>query len=471
MIPIDVTRKVLDAGLQQGGDLSELYLEERETFTLELDDGKIEKAIRGSDRGGGVRVFIEDTAAYAYTDDLDEESLIRAAHAASEAARSGSKPRISVDLTRQESCLDLSIEKPFTGMDEASKANLLRKMDEVARSQSSHVSQVKAQLVEVHRAVWIFNSDGVWAEDDRNFLEIQISVTAQRNGTLQRILSGIGGQMGLELLDWKDPIELAERVAQSAITMLDARPAPAGEIPVVITNGWGGVLFHEACGHALEADFVVGGTSAYSGLVGKEVASPLITAIDDGTIPKRRGSLRFDDEGTPSSRTVLIEDGILLEYIWDLKEARRENRESTGNGRRETFRDMPMPRMTNTYIDVGPHDPEEIIQSVKYGLFVKGIGGGQADFARGDFVFSVTEGYLIENGKITSPVRGATLMGNGPQVLKEIDMVGTDLALDEGRGRCGKGQWARVSVGQPTVRVPKLMVGGTDREISGEMGA
>jgi TldD protein len=206
-------------------------------------------------------------------------------------------------------------------------------------------------------------------------------------------------------------------------------------------------------------------------LVGQAVASPLITAVDDGTIPKRRGSLRFDDEGTPSSKTVLIEDGILKEYIWDLKEARRENHESTGNGRRETFRHMPMPRMTNTYIDAGPHDPEEIIQSVEYGLFVKRIGGGQADFARGDFVFTVTEGYLVENGKITTPVRGATLMGNGPQVLKQIDMVGTDFALDEGRGRCGKGQWARVSVGQPTIRVPKLMVGGTDREISGQMGA
>jgi len=471
MIPIDVTRKVLDAGLQQGGDLSELYLEERETFRLELDDGKIEKAIRGSDRGGGVRAFVGDTATYAYTDELDEESLMQAAHAASEAARSSSKPRVSLDLTRRKSSIDLKIEKPFSGMDEASKANLLRKMDQVARSQSPDVSQVNADLVEVHRAVWIFNSEGVWAEDDRNFLEITIGVTAKRNGALQRISSGIGGQMGLELLDSTDPLKLAESVAQSAVTMLDARPAPAGEIPVVITNGWGGVLFHEACGHALEADFVVGGTSAYSGLVGQAVASPLITAIDDGTIPKRRGSLRFDDEGTPSSKTVLIEDGILKEYIWDLKEARRENHESTGNGRRETFRHMPMPRMTNTYIDAGPHNPEEIVQSVKYGLFVKRIGGGQADFARGDFVFSVTEGYLIENGKITTPVRGATLMGNGPQVLKQIDMVATDFALDEGRGRCGKGQWARVSVGQPTVRVPKLMVGGTDREISGQIGA
>jgi TldD protein len=249
--------------------------------------------------------------------------------------------------------------------------------------------------------------------------------------------------------------------------MLDARPAPAGEMPVVINNGWGGVLFHEACGHALEADFVTSGNSIYSGLVGEQVASPLVTAIDDGTIPKRRGSFRFDDEGMPSSRTVLIEDGILKDYIWDLKEARRAGRESTGNGRRESFRHMPMPRMTNTFIGKGSHDPEEIIQSVKRGLYVKQIGGGQADFARGDFVFTVTEGYLIEDSRLTAPVRGATLMGNGPKILKEIDMVGTDFALDLGRGRCGKGQWARVSVGQPTVRVPKLMVGGTDREIRG----
>jgi TldD protein len=471
MIPIESVRKILQAGLQRGSQLSELYVEERESFTLVFDDGKLEQAVRGNDRGGGVRVFYGDTAAYAYTDDLEEASLVEAAQTASEAAVTSSAVRILVDLVHRESDLDFSAKRPLSEMDEQSKVDLLHQMDEAARRQSELVSQVRVGLVELHRGICIYNSDGVWAEDDRTFLEFRADITAQRNGTLQQIFAGIGAQKGLELMEIQSPIALAENVAQSAVRMLDTRPAPAGEMTVVITNGWGGVLFHEACGHAMEADFISKGTSAYSGLIGKEVASPLITAVDDGTIPGRRGSFRFDDEGTPSSRTVLIENGILKDYMWDLTEARRMNRESTGNGRRETFRHMPMPRMTNTYIDAGPHDPEEIVASVKYGLYVKNIGGGQADFASGDFVFSVTEGYLIEKGKLTTPIRGATIVGNGPQILRQIDMVGSDLALDNGQGRCGKGQWARVSVGQPTVRVPKLMVGGTDRVITGQMGA
>jgi len=295
-------------------------------------------------------------------------------------------------------------------------------------------------------------------------------VLAQKNGVIQRASQGFGGQMGMELFDANNPEALSRELAEAAVKMLDAGPAPAGEMTVVINNGWGGVLFHEACGHAMEADVVSKGSSAYTDMLGQRVASPLITAVDDGTIPGRRGSLRFDDDGTPSSHTVLIEEGILKGYMWDLVEARRMNRESTGNGRRQSFRHMPIPRMTNTYIAAGPHDPEEIIRSVNKGLYVKRLGGGQADIAKGDFVFTVTEGYLIKDGKLTAPVRGATLMGNGPQVLSEIDMVGIDFALDPGRGRCGKGQWVRVSVGQPTIRIPRLTVGGTDEEVSGTMG-
>jgi TldD protein len=231
---------------------------------------------------------------------------------------------------------------------------------------------------------------------------------------------------------------------------------------VVVCNGWGGVLFHEACGHQMEADFITKGTSAYAGKVGQRVANDLITAIDDGTIPGRRGSLRFDDEGVPAARNVLIERGILVDYMWDLVEARRVKREaSTGNGRRQSFRHMPMPRMTNTYIAAGPHDPEEIIRSTKKGLYIKSMAGGQADIARGDYVFNATEAYLIEDGKLTAPVRGATVAGNGPKTLEQIDMVGTDWALDAGYGTCGKGQTARVSVGQPTLRIPLATVGGT----------
>ncbi|MFQ5615214.1 MAG: TldD/PmbA family protein, partial [Anaerolineales bacterium] len=460
----------LDVALENGGDLAEVYLENRETLSMNLDDGRLESATRGDDIGGGVRVFYGTTAAYAYTDDLSEPALLEAAKAAAAAARGTAEPRVSVDLTRRESDLDFSPERPYDELPAADKAEWLRKMDAAARAHSPYVRQVQASFGQLRRRVWIYNSDGVWAEDDRNILEFRALIVAERNGVLQRVGGGLGGQKGLELVDENDPVEMAKDAAKSAVIMLDARPAPAGETTVVIANGWGGVLFHEACGHAMEADFVTKGTSAYTGLVGQQVAAPILTAIDDGTIPGRRGSSRFDDEGTPSSRTVLIENGILKEYMWDLTEARRAGHHSTGNGRRQSFRHIPMPRMTNTYVDAGPHDPEEIIRSVKNGIFVKRLGGGQADIARGDFVFSVTEGYLIEDGKLTEPIRGATLVGNGPAVLKQIDMLGSDFALDPGMGMCGKFQTARISVGQPTVRIPKLTVGGTDRDISGQMG-
>ncbi len=463
MISEALVKKLLDAALKNGGDLAEVYLEDRETLSMSLDDGRMENATQGNDIGGGVRVFYGDTAAYAYTDDLSEASLMDAAQAAASAAKGTDEPRVTVDLTKQASSLDFPVEKPYDTLPIADKADWLRKMDAAARDYSPHVKQVQANFVHFRRKVWIYNSDGVWAEDDRNIIEFRAAVVSQRNGELQRIGSGIGGQQGLEILDEKDPVQMAIEVAESAVLMLDSRPTPAGDMPVVITNGWGGVLFHEACGHAMEADFITKKASAYTELKGKQVAAPFLSAIDDGTIPGRRGSFRFDDEGTPSSRTVLIENGVLTEYMWDLTEARRVGHHSTGNGRRQTFRHMPMPRMTNTYIDNGPHDPEEIIRSVKKGLFVKRLGGGQVEIARGDFVFSVTEGYMIEDGKITAPLKGATLVGNGPEVLKQIDMVGNDLMLDPGMGMCGKGQGARVSVGQPTVRVPSMTVGGTDQ--------
>jgi TldD protein len=470
MLPSDDVKRVLTAALRNGGDLAELYLEDTETLQLRLDDQRLETATQGSDIGGGVRVFYGNTAAYAYTDDLSVESLIEAAQAASAAARGTNEPRVTIDLTKAESKLDFPVQRPFDAMSPADKAAILRRMDQSARAHHPAVAQVQAGYTQTSRRVWIFNTDGVWAEDDREILEFTVGVVAQRGEVRQSIYSGLGGQMGLELLESKDPVAMAAEAAQSAVTMLDARSAPAGEMAVVVSNGWGGVLFHEACGHCMEADFITKGASAYGGLVGERVGPDFLTAIDDGTIPGRRGSLRFDDEGKHSQRTVLIENGILKEYMWDLTEARRMNRQSTGNGRRQTFRHMPMPRMTNTFIDAGPHDPEEIIRSTKKGLFAKRLGGGQVEIGRGDYVFSVTEGYLIEDGKLTAPVRGATLVGNGPETLRQMDMIGTDLALDPGLGHCGKMQTAKVSVGQPTVRVPKLTVGGTDRELSGMMG-
>ncbi len=469
MLPTESIQKIISAALKNGGDLAEVYLEDKETLNLELDDGRLERATQGNDIGGGVRVFYGNTAAYAYTDDLSEASLLEAATAAAAAARGTNEARVAVDLTKRVSPLIFPVERPFSQMSTADKVAILRQMDGAARSHHSAIVSVQAIYNQISRRVWIYNSDGVWAEDDRQILEIVGIVTAQRGDRRQTMSGAVGGQVGLELLD-RDPVVAVKDAVDSAVLMLDARPAPAGEMTVVINNGWGGVLFHEACGHCLEADFITQGASAYAGLVGERVGPDFLTAVDDGTIPGRRGSLRFDDEGTPSQRTVLIENGILKEYMWDLTEARRVGRASTGNGRRQSFRHMPMPRMTNTFIDAGPHDPEEIISSVKKGLYAKKMGGGQVEIGRGDYVFTVTEGYLIEDGKLTTPVQGATLVGNGPDTLRQIDMVGTDMALDQGRGMCGKGQGARVSVGQPTVRVPKLTVGGTDREIIGMMG-
>lgn len=461
MIPEATVKSVLAAALKNGGDLAELYLEDKDSLGLSLDDGRLERATQGNDRGGGVRVFYGNTAAYAYTDDLSEAALLEAAAAAAAAARGSNQPRVALDLTRRRSSLDFPVLRPFDQMSAADKAAILRQMDAAARAYSPYVVQFQGIYRQVSRRVWIFNSDGVWAEDDREIVEFLGIVTAQKGDVRQTMATGFGGQGGLELLDRTDHIAEVEEAAASAVLMLDARPAPAGEMPVVINNGWGGVLFHEACGHCMEADFITKGASAYAGFVGERVGPEFLTAIDDGTIPGRRGSIRFDDEGTPSNRTVLIENGILKEYMWDLTEARRAGRESTGNGRRESFRHMPMPRMTNTFIAAGPHDPEEMIRDTKRGLYAKKMGGGQVEIGRGDYVFTVVEGYLIENGRLTAPVRGATLVGNGPETLKQIDMIGTDFALDPGLGNCGKGQVARVSVGQPTVRVPNLTVGGT----------
>lgn len=469
MLPIEAIRRILTAALQNGGDLAEVYLEDTQTLNLNLDDGRLENATTGNDIGGGVRIFYGDTAVYAYTDDLSEGSLIEAAKTAASAARGTNTNRITVDLTRSSSPLDFPIERSFSDMSIADKAAILLQMDLAARAFSPYISQVWASFNQVSRQVLIYNSEGLWAQDDRQMLEFLTHITAQRGDVRQTIWSGLGAQTGLELLARQDPVEMIKDAAESAVIMLDARPAPAGEMTVVINNGDGGVLFHEACGHCMEADYINRGTSPYGDLLGQKVGPDFLTAADDGTVPARRGSFRFDDEGTPSSRTILIENGVLREFMWDKTEARRKARTSTGNGRRQSFRHMPMPRMTNTYIDAGPHDPEEIIRSVKNGLYAKRLGGGQVQIGRGDYVFSVAEGYQIENGRLTAPVRGATLVGNGLETLRRIDMIGTDFALDPGAGMCGKGQLARVSVGQPTIRVPKLTVGGTDTESASGM--
>ena len=462
MLDYSIVQRVLSQAMRTGGDFAELYVEDRTSLSLNLEDSKIENAVRGADRGAGVRVFFGSLVTYAYTDDLGEEALINAARAAAAAGTGSHAGAHVIDLTRKESPLDFKIEKPFEAMKIAEKAGLLNDADVAARAFSRHVTQVSAAYGELNRKVWIYNSEGLHVEDDRSFVEVRSSVVAQKDGVIQRGRGAFGGQLGLEIFDRNNFVEETVRGAESAVKMLDARPCPAGEMTVVIGNGWGGVLFHEACGHQMEADFITKGSSTYAGRIGERVGPDILNAFDDGTIPGRRGSMRFDDDGTPTQKTQLIENGILKEYMWDLVEARRMDRESTGNGRRQSFRHMPMPRMTNTYIAAGPHDPKEIIENTKSGIYIKSMAGGQAEIAKGDFVFNATEAYVIENGKLTYPVRGATVMGNGPAVLMEMDMIGTDFALDPGYGMCGKFQTARVSVGQPTVRLPRVNVGGTE---------
>ncbi|MEZ4616670.1 MAG: TldD/PmbA family protein [Caldilineaceae bacterium] len=304
MLATETVKRVLNAALRNGGDLAELYLENTEQLQLGLDDQKLENAQQGSDVGGGVRVFYGSTAAYAYTDDLSEAALIEAAQTAAAAARSTNAPRALVDLTKRTSPLQFTVARPYDGMKTVDKAAILRQMDEAARGYSSLITGVQASYAQTSRRVWIYNSEGLWAEDDREMLEFRVGVTAKKGELLHRMSTGLGGQIGLELLDDRDPVAVTIDAAESAVRMLDARSAPAGEMDVVICNGWGGVLFHEACGHCLEADFITNGSSAYAGLVGERVGPSFLTAVDDGTIPGRRGSIRFDDEGTPSRHTV-----------------------------------------------------------------------------------------------------------------------------------------------------------------------
>jgi TldD protein len=347
-------------------------------------------------------------------------------------------------------------------MTDTDKVSLLTRLDAATRRLDPRVIQVMASLSGVHEVVLVMNSDGVLAADVRPLVRINVSVIAEQNGRREQGFSGGGGRYGLNEITFDQGLKHAREAVRQALVNLEAVPAPAGTMTVVLGPGWPGVLLHEAIGHGLEGDFNRKGTSAFSGRIGQRVASELCTVVDDGTLLSRRGSLNVDDEGTPTQCTTLIESGVLKGYIQDKQNARLMGMPATGNGRRESFAHLVMPRMTNTYMLAGPHDPQEIIRSVKKGLYAVNFGGGQVDITSGKFVFSASEAYLIEDGKITVPVKGATLIGNGPDVLTRVSMVGNDLELDQGVGVCGKeGQSVPVGVGQPTLKVDALTVGGT----------
>lgn len=453
----------LAAALAEGGDYADLYFEYTTTSSILLDESLVKTATEGIAMGCGVRVLAGEQTGYAYTDDLAPEKIHQAARIAARIA-SGPARVATVGLSAMEPPHDFyPVAVPSTERALADKLELILRADRAARAYDARIRQVRVTYGDQIRHVLTAGSDGRVVTDAQPLVRLGVFTIAQDNAKLQSGSSGGGGRVGLEFFQGeRGPEYFAREAARQAIVQLEAREAPAGEMEVVLGPGWPGILLHEAIGHGLEADFNRKGISAFSGRRGQRVASELCTVIDDGTIPACRGSLNVDDEGEPTQRTVLIENGILRGYLQDKLSAGILKTTRTGNGRRESYEHIPMPRMTNTYLLAGTDDPQDIITSVKRGLYAVYFGGGQVDITSGKFVFSAAEAYLIEEGKITAPVKGATLIGDGPTVLTRVTAVGNDLKLDPGIGTCGKdGQSVPVGVGIPTIKVSRLTVGGT----------
>ena len=457
LVEQELAARVLRRALARGGELAELYAEARTGFGISLDDGRVERPQSGRERGACVRVVQGDSTYYGHVDGLAEEDLLRVAGSVSEAVRGEGEQPVALAAVRRGTRHPISV--PPEDVAARRKADLLRACDERARAAGSEVAQARIGYAESHRRVEVFGSDGRAAADDRTRIRLSAQVVARRNGRVETGSDTRGGHAGWELLE-DDPEDVASQAARRALTLLDAVDAPSGRLPVVVGNGFGGVLLHEAVGHGLEADAVQKDASVYAGRLGEQVAPAFVTAYDDGSRANAWGSDGVDDEGTPTRRTTVIEEGRLSSYLYDLLRARRDGVESTGNGRRESFRHLPVPRMTNTFFAPGDASPEDLIGSVERGLYAVSFGGGQVEPATGDFVFGVSEGYLIENGKVTAPVRGATLVGNGLEALRAIGGIAGDLEI--ATGYCGKGgQTVPAGVGQPHVLIRELTVGGT----------
>ncbi|MET4726419.1 TldD protein [Lysobacter enzymogenes] len=476
-LPIQIaeSRLLLPAGLDASGlersfgtllgpgiDFGDLYFQHsrRESWTVE--DGIVKDGGHSIEQGVGVRAISGEKTGFAYSDEINSEALLGAAKSARAIARDGDAhtPRA---LVRGGGRSLYRSEDPIDSVSNEAKVDALRKLDQLLRAADPRVRQVVVSLNGVLDTVLVARSDGVLAADVRPLVRLNVQVIVEHNGRRESGYAGGGGRYSYaELLDGGKPERFAREALRQALVNLDAVDAPAGVMPVVLGSGWPGVLLHEAVGHGLEGDFNRKGTSTYAGRLGQRVAAPGVTIVDDGTLEGRRGSLNVDDEGTPTNCTTLIEDGVLVGYMQDTLNARLMGMAPTGNGRRESFAHLPMPRMTNTYMLAGTHDPEEMIRSVKKGLYAVNFGGGQVDITSGKYVFSATEAYLIEDGRITAPVKGATLIGNGPETMRKVSMIGHDLALDEGVGVCGKdGQSVPVGVGQPSLLIDGLTVGGT----------
>ena len=454
--------QVMDRLLSRQVDAADIYFQYGRLESWVLEDGIVKEGSHSIEQGAGLRAISGEKTGFAYTDDLEPNRLLDAAGAARAIARAGEHAALNAAGNRPATALYAPL-NPLLSLDEAAKLDLLRQADAAARAADPRVQQVIVSLVAAHDTVLVMDNSGQINGDVRPLVRMNVQVIVEQNGRREQGSSGGGARQGLDyFIEQGRGTGYAEEAVRQALVNLDAVAAPAGMLPVVLGPGWPGVLLHEAVGHGLEGDFNRKGTSAFSGRIGERVASPLCTVVDDGTLPGRRGSLTIDDEGTPSANNVLIENGILKGYLQDKMNARLMGTTPTGNGRRESYAHLPMPRMTNTYMLPGNQAPEEIIASVEHGLYAVNFGGGQVDITSGKFVFSANEAYLIENGKITRPVKGATLIGNGPDVMTRISMVGDDLELDGGVGTCGKeGQSVPVGVGQPTLKIDELTVGGT----------
>jgi TldD protein len=461
MLDPDLVAELMREALVTGGRFAEIFAEERTSTSIRLDDGRIEEVTAGSDRGAGIRVFNGEAQAYAFSNRLDPRALREAARAAASAVRDGGgQPRL-LDLRRTD-LITHAIMKPPDLVPTDQKVGWLREADDAARSFDPSVRQVLAGYGDSAQRVLIANSEGVWAEEERPRVRLVVQVVASRDEVVQTGFEGPAGLTGAELFDRYPPAQTAVRAAAMAVAMLDGRAAPAGEMPVVLGPGGGGVLFHEACGHGLEVDHIHKDASIYRlEQRGERLASTLVNGVDDGTVDAAWGSFAVDDEGTPAERTVLFDQGVLVGFLYDRLRADHDGVGSTGNGRRQSYASLPIPRMRNSYILAGQGRPDEVVAGTGRGLYAKALGGGQVNPATGDFVFGVAEGYLIEDGRITAPVRGANLIGNGPAILSAIDAVADDFETRD--GVCGKeGKGVPVSNGSPTLRIARMSVGGTD---------
>tara|TARA_B100000686_G_C16761600_1_gene959052 strand:+ start:172 stop:1608 length:1437 start_codon:yes stop_codon:yes gene_type:complete len=461
-ISVPKIEKIVADALKEADD-GELFLEYCQSEGLSFDDNRLKAATFDTMNGFGLRFVSNEATGYAHASELSEKAIKRAALAVN-AVKAGDRGSIDVSAPRSTNASLYMATNPLGEFSFENKVNLLEQMNDYARSLDKRISQFSASISGEWQAIQIIRGDKERLIDIRPLVRINVSVVCQDNGRMEAGSHGVGGRVGygnyFNPTSWKNQINEAYR---QAMVNLDSSSAPAGEMDVVLGPGWPGILLHEAIGHGLEGDFNRKKTSAFSGLLGERIASPGVTVVDNGAIMDKRGSISIDDEGTPSSNTILIEDGILKNYMHDRLNARLMGMAATGNGRRESFAHAPMPRMTNTYMHAGTHDPEEIINSVKKGLYAVNFGGGQVDITSGKFVFSAAEAYQIEDGKIGKPVKGATLIGDGPAILKQVKMIGNDLKLDPGIGTCGKdGQGVPVGVGQPTILVQNLTVGGTE---------